>query len=247
MGARRAVALLVVALTSTWLGCRTGFTPVSPDGGDGDADAEIATDGAVDVDGGGDAASDGDHDASPAVDEPRDECTEESECSDGNFCNGRETCDRGVCRPGVMVDCDDGMDCTEDACHEMSNTCIHVPDHGFCDETEGCNGVERCEPVSPDADSRGCEAGHPLVCDDADPCTDDYCAHDAWHARLKDADGDGYGDWGCIICDGPGPCEAGDDCDDSDPAIHPGATEDCADGVDNDCDHATDGADPDCA
>lgn len=37
---------------------------------------------------------------------------------------------------------------------------------------------------------------------------------------------------------------AGEDCDDSDPDIHPGATEVC-DEVDNDCDDLVDDADPD--
>ena len=41
-----------------------------------------------------------------------------------------------------------------------------------------------------------------------------------------DADADGYAG------------DGGDDCDDTDPAIHPGAEEVCEDGVDNDCDGA---------
>jgi len=45
-----------------------------------------------------------------------------------------------------------------------------------------------------------------------------------------DADGDGY------ISDQ----EGGDDCDDSDPNINPGATEVCDDGIDNNCDGDTD-------
>ena len=45
-----------------------------------------------------------------------------------------------------------------------------------------------------------------------------------------DADGDGY------VSDQ----EGGDDCDDNDPTVNPGATETCDDGVDNDCDGTTD-------
>ncbi|MFH1467067.1 MAG: MopE-related protein [Pseudomonadota bacterium] len=61
----------------------------------------------------------------------------------------------------------------------------------------------------------------------------------------RDGDGDGYGDPAVSAagCDQPSGylAEAGD-CDDSDPEIHPGATERC-DGVDDDCDGTVDEAD----
>jgi hypothetical protein len=46
-----------------------------------------------------------------------------------------------------------------------------------------------------------------------------------------DSDGDGYRDRAC----------GGDDCDDTDPAVHPGAADVCLDGVDGDCDTVIDG------
>jgi len=58
----------------------------------------------------------------------------------------------------------------------------------------------------------------------------------------RDADGDGYGVPGSPVCSFPEP-----DCDDTNPAVNPGATEVCDDDVDNDCDGQIDDADPDCA
>jgi hypothetical protein len=47
-----------------------------------------------------------------------------------------------------------------------------------------------------------------------------------------DTDADGYGV-------GPG-CAEAQDCDDTNPDVHPGAEEICRDGIDNDCDGQTD-------
>jgi len=50
-------------------------------------------------------------------------------CSDGNACNGIETCDptTGVCLPGTPVNCDDGNPCTLDTCNPLDGSCTHTP------------------------------------------------------------------------------------------------------------------------
>jgi hypothetical protein len=67
-----------------------------------------------------------------------------------------------------------------------------------------------------------------------------YCACLNPAHSFRDADGDGYGDPATpsSTCDGSIPVgyvTAGGDCDDTNPAIHPGATEVC-NGVDDNCD-----------
>ncbi|MDD5310055.1 MAG: putative metal-binding motif-containing protein, partial [Deltaproteobacteria bacterium] len=58
----------------------------------------------------------------------------------------------------------------------------------------------------------------------------------------SDFDGDGYIDCACAP---PGTPNL--DCDDSNPDIHPGATEICGDGIDQDCDQGCTGTDLPCA
>ncbi len=56
-----------------------------------------------------------------------------------------------------------------------------------------------------------------------------------------DGDGDGYGNPGSALCTFPQT-----DCNDGNAAVNPGAAENCSNGIDDDCDGATDGADPSC-
>ncbi len=79
------------------------------------------------------------------------------------------------------------------------------------------------------------EADDSTDCDDSSATTFVGAApDDDPGACMKDDDGDEYGD-----ATPPGGVTAGNDCDDTDPRIHPGAIEVC-DGVDNNCDGTTD-------
>ncbi len=84
--------------------------------------------------------------------------------------------------------------------------------------------------------------GDTLVdCDDtADCCSEAVCAGDPACVGCIDADGDTYDLFDAVEC------PTGDDCDDTDAAVNPGASEDCYDGIDNDCDFAVDCSDSDC-
>jgi hypothetical protein len=67
-------------------------------------------------------------------------------CSDGVFCNGAETCNAGACVPGATVTCDDGIECTVDACDEQANRCSHQGPAGCCTACESRDpcGIDAC-------------------------------------------------------------------------------------------------------
>jgi hypothetical protein len=79
-----------------------------------------------------------------------------------------------------------------------------------------------------------------LTVTDSYPCPASRVHHLA--VGCSDEDGDGYGAMASALCTHPE-----EDCDDSDPAVNPGAAEVCGNGVDDDCDGKADGADSDCA
>ena len=71
----------------------------------------------------------------------------DSDCDDGEFCNGTENCSDGVCGPGSEPNCDDGLFCngpeqcdTGVGCVSGGNPC---PDPDVCDENnDNCGGCD---------------------------------------------------------------------------------------------------------
>ena len=102
-----------------------------------------------------------------------------------------------------------------------------------------------CDDNDPDVNPEADE-----ICDGIDNDCDGHTDNDAKDATrwYDDADGDGWGDGGDkMACDEPDGMTADDgDCDDGDPAYHPGADEsDCEDPNDYDCDGHVDYEDAD--
>jgi len=123
------------------------------------------------------------------------------------------------------------------------------------DEEVPYNGVDDdCDPETPDDDLDGDGYGVDEDCEDEDAAinpgateecndVDDDCdgvtdPEVDWYA---DVDGDGWGGEGGSDCEPPeDSVSQGGDCDDTDGAVNPGATEVC-NGVDDDCDEVIDG------
>lgn len=130
--------------------------------------------------------------------------------------------DERTARPGGDLDADgDGFAGSED-CDDN-------------DATVNPDATEICDTVDNDCDG--------LVDDDDDSV--DLGRGDTWY---PDVDGDGFGalEGGIQACRQPsGRVAVGGDCDDSDAAVSPGATEVCDDAdLDEDCSGAADDADP---
>ena len=170
-----------------------------------------------------------------------------SACNDNLYCTVGGACDgAGSCAGGGDRNCADAVACTADSCNEATDACAHTRNNAACDDGQFCNGTETCDPVL------DCRPGVPVNCSDADICTDDACdetADQCLHVfdpandpscavQCPDLDEDGHSSAG-------GNCGPAD-CDDTDPAIHPGATENCSDNRDNDCNGFVDAADPAC-
>lgn len=119
--------------------------------------------------------------ARPDAGPPR-ECALDEDCDDDLFCNGLEHCVLGRCSAGTPVECDDGVDCTEDRCAEDDKACEHRPDDGRCLApglaclSGVCDAAIGCVVARDDAE-----------CDDGNDCTLDGCTVDGCVHRPADA------------------------------------------------------------
>jgi len=99
-----------------------------------------------------------------------------------------------------------------------------------CDDGAWCNGVETCR-------AGRCAPGTPVACAGGGACLAAVCDEATHACRLAAVTIDGDGDGHRATRPGatPGAIDAcGDDCDDGDRAVHPGAAEVC-NGRDDDC------------
>jgi hypothetical protein len=195
-------------------------------------------------------------------------CTTDGDCNDENACTA-DTCTEGTCS-NLQIDfctpcdtdddCGDGNSCTVDACeegvcgHQGIDGCIPCATGNDCNDgntctDDVCNAQSVCE-FSPVEGCIPCETDGD--CADDDACTSDRCSTEG----------------SCVVTTIPGcvPCDVDDDCVDdevcttdlclagacvnrTDPDCSEctPTAEVCGDGIDNDCDEATDCDDENCS
>ncbi|MCO4761637.1 MAG: hypothetical protein KC502_09050 [Myxococcales bacterium] len=111
---------------------------------------------------------------------------DDAACEDGDECT-IDACDgkSGTCTNKPGADCDDSNACTTDSCNTASGKCVNKFYAGTCDDGDACTIGDTCKEV----DGKGaCVPGDKKKqCDDSNPCTDDSCDKDKGCVTLPNA------------------------------------------------------------
>ncbi|MCO6439044.1 MAG: hypothetical protein J5J06_18280 [Phycisphaerae bacterium] len=108
------------------------------------------------------------------------ECLADTDCDDGQFCNGAETCDpvTNTCQPGSAPSCNDLIDCTDDSCDPAAGggagACVSSPNNANCSDSVNCT-IDACDQLG--APGTGCSytpndafCDNTLYCDGVETC-----------------------------------------------------------------------------
>ena len=147
--------------------------------------------------------------------------------ADGSVCTAGDLCASGICKPGPLVSCDDDNPCTDDAC-DKSKGCQHGANEAPCEDGQGCTTQDVCK-------LKACTPGIAVVCDDKDPCTEDFCDKDLGKCNIKPVAGcggycgkvadcddgnactdDACAQGKCLVKDNSKPCDDGNKCTEND-------------------------------
>lgn len=131
-------------------------------------------------------------------------------------------CSSSEFKPSPGLTTDGGAGASADAGGDAGALCSK---DDTCDDGKACNGKETCAGGHCQAGTSPCANADPTNCDVV--CSESTAGPQCGIAA-KDEDGDGHGTVACAE-------SPGDDCDDGDKSVAPGAIEQC-DGVDSDCD-----------
>ena len=199
-------------------------------------------------------------------------CSSDSDCDDGIYCNGAETCINDACSDGIPPDCsDDGLFCNgSEVCDEANQSCGHTENP--------CEAGTVCIEENDSCILESCGNSHCETGENCNNCPSDCKSGSIWGTDCDDCfkdkcdgichptkDGSNCPDCSISYCCGDGVCEGGEnsincaiDCG-SGPECGDGncdlgedcsncpadcaVPENCSDGLDNDCDELIDCSD----
>ena len=232
------------------LSCGAYSTTAGADCDDSDSGAfpgatEAVADGVdQDCDGGDTCYADGDGDGfvDGTVSSADLDCTDSGEAASSSTTD----CDDASVYPGAPEAVGDGVDSDCDSaelCYVDADGDGYRVSDTVSDAALDCSSAGSADATAPDGDCDDLAAAiHPGATEVLADGTDSDC--DGLELCWVDDDGDGFqaGDQtlsaslDCSDAGIAGSAAGAGDCDDTDPAIHPGATEGIGDGVDSDCD-----------